>query len=97
MAKLDEMNKLEAFLRENGYNVVRHDEEKSIWDRHQVVVNDDKGEKMFDAICQKGSYGYKDGLLEIMDGTMKLTRNGDEKVEGWLTADEIIKRLKSGS
>ena len=95
MEKLAELNKLEKLLREGGYNVSRYDEAGRIWNRHQVLVKDDKGERMFDAICQNGSYGYKDGLLEIMNGTLTLTKDGEDgEVEGWLTADEIIKRLK---
>lgn len=42
-----------------------------------------------DAICHSGSYGHKDGLLEIMG----LTRNGDS-VEGWLTSREVFDRIR---
>lgn len=41
-----------------------------------------------DAVCHSGSYGYQDGLLEIMG----LTRNEDS-VEGWLTSKEVFYRI----
>lgn len=28
-------------------------------ERHQIVVYNDKGRRMWDAICNKGSYGYE--------------------------------------
>ena len=100
MENLQELDKLEKLLRERGLNVERCDEVKNFelpWigeiTRHQVTVIDEKGKVVFDAICQTGSYGYQQGLLEIMDGTLKLTKVDDE-VEGWLTADEIMKRLE---
>lgn len=42
-----------------------------------------------DAICHHWSYGHEEGLLEIMG----LTENDDE-VEGWLTAEEVFKRME---
>jgi len=46
--------------------------------------------KKWDVICHKGSYGGKDGLLEVM-GT--LNRNPHDDVEGYLTAEDILKRM----
>lgn len=43
-----------------------------------------------DAICNDVSYGYDEGLLEIMG----LTKNEDE-VEGWLSADEVFNRWRA--
>lgn len=43
-----------------------------------------------DAICHSGSYGYADGLLEIMG----LTKTDEDDVEGWLTAEEVFNRMK---
>ena len=49
----------------------------------------------WDAICHDGSYGNNEGLLEIMGSIVQIK---DDTVEGWLTADEILKRLnKEGS
>ena len=49
----------------------------------------------WDAICHDGSYGHNEGLLEIMGS---IVQNEYDSVEGYLTADEILKRLnKEGS
>ena len=45
----------------------------------QVWINDN-----FDIICNKYSYGGKDGLLEIWD------RNNSEDVVGFLTAKDVV-------
>lgn len=45
----------------------------------------------WDAICHDGSYGNKDGLLEVMGRAVN--RNPYDDVEGSLTADEILKRV----
>lgn len=45
-----------------------------------------------DAICHDGSYGREEGLLEIMGILVDETKTNDT-VEGWLTADEILKRI----
>lgn len=45
----------------------------------------------WDAICHDGSYGNKEGLLEVMGS--KVVKNSDDSVEGWLTAQEILNRL----
>ena len=45
----------------------------------------------WDAVCHDGSYGHEEGLLEVMGTTCQ---NEYDDVEGWLTADEILKRLE---
>ena len=101
MDKLTELNKLEKWLKDNKYDVERWDEEEEelpftdfVVARHQVFVKNKEGGKLFDAICHPGSYGYEQGLIEIMNGSLKLTKDGDDDVEGWLTADEVVKRLE---
>lgn len=47
--------------------------------------------RSWDAICYFGTYGHADGLLEIAGDIVE----GDEGVEGWLTADDIIARLEA--
>lgn len=42
-----------------------------------------------DAICHSGSYGHEQGLLEIMG----LNTGPDDDVEGWLTAEEVFKKI----
>lgn len=45
----------------------------------------------WDAICHRGSYGREDGLLEVA-GDCVVNIDFDS-VEGWLTADEVLKRV----
>lgn len=98
---MTELDKLEKYLADNGYHYTRHDEDGKYQkkydmyipltiDRHQIYIYED-GKLMCSAICQRGSYGYDEGLIEIL--SEKLVRIKDD-VEGWLTADEIIKRLE---
>ena len=47
----------------------------------------------WDAICHDFSYGHEKGLLEIMGSLVK--ENHSDVVEGFLTADDIIKRLEA--
>lgn len=46
--------------------------------------------RVSDAICHNGSYGRKEGLLEIM-GLVNEEEVGDE-VEGYLTAEQVFER-----
>jgi len=45
-----------------------------------------------DAICHEFSYGYSEGLLEIM-GLVDEKKSGGDSVEGYLTADEVFERI----
>lgn len=94
MINLTELDKLEEYLKDHHIQYVRYDEDPIFkngyvykLDRHQIIVNN--GE--WDAICHTGSYGYKDGLLEVMGSTVVRV---NDTVEGWLTAKEIIRRLQ---
>lgn len=60
-------------------------------ERHQIAVMR-KGKRLWDAICHPGTYGWKEGLLEIMGSLVKLS-DGD-KVVGWLTAQDVIDRIE---
>lgn len=100
---LTELNKLEEYLKKNGTRYTRRDEEyvfagmfdgKMVeypYDRHQIVVFDPKEVMLWDAVCQFGSYGGEQGLLEIM-GDIVEEEEGD--VVGFLTADEVIERIE---
>ena len=59
--------------------------------QHIVIVYTQDGTRLFDAICHYGSYGYHQGLLEIM-GTI-VTEDDDGSVVGYLTADKVIQRI----
>lgn len=64
-------------------------------------VFDDKPvgmEVVWDAVCFFGTEGYDEGLLEIMCSDLSLVdkyrRSAQLPIEGYLTADDIIKRLE---
>ena len=101
MADLTELNKLEEYLKSHGIQYERIDHDR-IYDpkgylmkleRHQICVPvEDEDLREWDAICHWGSYGYEEGLLEIM-GSIVHERDADSVV-GWLTAEDVIKRIE---
>ena len=88
---MEELRRLEIYLRATGVQYEAFNEE-GIWGRHQIIVFED-GERSWDAICQRGSYGWEDGLLEVMGEPVVKPEDGDS-VCGWLTADEVIERFE---
>lgn len=98
-ANLAELDKLEDYLKKHNIEYERCDEDGEwlpeaecvIRECHQIAVPS-YDRKKWDAICHRGSYGYSQGLLEIM-GTI-VRRGAKEKVEGWLTADDVIQRIE---
>ena len=46
--------------------------------------------RLWDAICYYGTFGHSEGLLGVYGDIVR----GDESVEGWRTADDIIARLE---
>ena len=58
-------------------------------DRHQICVPNQQY-RLWDVICQEGSYGYRDGLLEAFGDIVEV----DDAVEGYLTAQDIIERIE---
>ena len=94
MTDLTELNKLEDYLKSRGYSYERNDEHPRFGKRagmfHQLVVYAD-GERSWDAICHWGSYGFEEGLLEIMGD---IVRDDEDQVVGYLTADDVIGRLE---
>lgn len=58
-------------------------------DRHQICVPNQQY-ILWDVICQEGSYGYRDGLLEAYGDIVEV----DDTVEGYLTAQDIIERIE---
>lgn len=88
---LEEMNKLEDYLKSNNVPYKREDRngvkvfgEVLYGDRHQITGLDEKGEYKWDVICHYGSYGFEAGLLEFYDG---------EDVDGFLTAEDVIRKI----
>ena len=98
---LSELNKLEEYLQEHEIKYSRFDQDEVLTEdgfidkmmRHQLVVLDKNGRVLWDAICHKGSYGYEQGLLEVMGSTVVLPSDGDS-VAGFLTAQDVIDRLE---
>lgn len=94
---LTELDKLEAYLKAKDIRYHRHDVQERVGqyvvDQHQIVVLDRKGRRAWDAICQTGSYGYEEGLLEVMGRPVVCESDGYD-VDGWLTAAEVIARLE---
>lgn len=89
-----ELNKLEKYLIRNGIPYVRKDEE-GLFFHHQLIVGtetDDGSSGDFDVVCSYGSYGSEEGLLEAMNRAEEITSNFDD-VEGYLTANDIIRKM----
>jgi hypothetical protein len=83
---MTEMQKLDAALTEMG---VEHTYDLEYMDGEQIIVLKN-GKYHWDAICIPGSYGWGDGLLEVMGKPLV----GDGKnVLGFLTADDVLKML----
>ena len=78
----------EEYLKAHNIKYTRIDEESenvfNLSNRHQIMC------KGWDAVCQYGSYGYEDGLLEVA-GTICRS-----DIEGWLTAEDVIGRIEKG-
>lgn len=91
---MSELDKLEKYLKDHNVPYERIDEAagEAPIDRHQILVKDKDGDVIWDAICQRGSYGYGQGLLEIM-GTLVRPEDGGS-VKGWLTAEDVIRRIE---
>ena len=94
---MSELDKLEKYLKEHGYEYKRHDIKRTprTIERHQVIVYEN-GKLLWDAVCQPGSYGYEEGLLEIMGDIVWYDIDGDS-VRGWLTANDVISRIELGA
>ena len=90
---MSELDKLEQYLKDNGIGYKRIDENADTWGRHQINVFCSDSEIAWDAICQRGSYGFERGLLEIY-GTLVYEGKDGDSVVGWLTAEDVIKRIE---
>lgn len=62
----------------------------------QVIVYDDEGNRLWDAVINKASYGSERGLLEVMGQAIvdKISLSEEPMdVIGWLTADKILEKI----
>lgn len=88
----NQLDILEGMLKEKGIEYKRINdpgwtmEGVPVGEYHQIRVKDHDYE--WDVICQPGSYGYEEGLLEFQDGV-------EENVIGYLTAEQVIKIVES--
>lgn len=88
----NQLDILEKMLIEKGIRYTRIDdpgqntEGAVVGEFHQIQVRNLGYE--WDVICQPGSYGYEEGLLEFQDGV-------EEDVIGYLTAEQVIKIVES--
>lgn len=102
MTDLTEMNKLEKYLREKYIPYERIDQDKILdqsgfvrLEQHQICVPvTDPRYKKWDVICHWGSYGHEEGLLELYGDLVDYEKDGDTVV-GYLTADDVIRRIES--
>ena len=83
---MDELNKLENWLKDNGYHYIS----KPKFSGGIVVVNDPNGNYLWDAVWHEFSYGHEKGLLEVMGEALL----DHDDVEGWLTCEDIVKKIK---
>lgn len=100
MIEMTEMDKLIDYLYKNV-----SDDTHKVFTRpcnggRQAVVCDADGNWLWDAVCHQYSYGGNQGLIEVMEQTDQnyvLTEEEREcdDVIGYLTAEDIIKRLES--
>ena len=88
---LSEMNRLEAMLKREGLDYIREEMEAG----DQIIVYKD-GKRWWDAILTIYSYGGRQGLLEVMGKPVVEERKDGDRVAGWLTAEEVMKRLGNG-
>ena len=88
---MTELDKLEKYLKEKEIDYERKKSIIGIHEGEQIIVYNKDGDREWDAICNWASYGHEKGLLEIMGSIVK---PGGDSVEGWLTAEDIIKRLE---
>lgn len=86
---MKQMDLLEEYLREKEIKYQRKDMDGG----EQIIVYDEDGYRIWDAVCTKYSYGHERGLLEIMGDIVDGRRMGDS-VEGWLTAQDVIDRVE---
>lgn len=93
---MTELDKLEQYLKEHNYIFTRHADQIEVFADEEAKERGRNKDREWDAICREGSYGFKDGLLEVMDKHRKYFIKEDDydDVLGWLTAQDIIDMLE---
>ena len=90
----NELDMLETYLIEHQIPYKREDLDSQTFNGyivdggwHQIRCDG------WNAVCHYGSYGYEEGLLEIMGNIV--SEDVSDRVEGWFTADDVIERLEA--
>lgn len=95
---MSELDILTQYLKDHNIPFERYDCDKILTlddgytfhlDRHQICVPNQRN-TLWDVICQEGSFGHKEGLLEAYGDIVEI----DDVVEGYLTAQDVIKRIE---
>lgn len=100
MRNKTELDRLQEYLIAHRITHDRVDEEEIIdevgrvlvSDRHEIYVPEEGEECRWIAVCHRGSYGWEERLIEIC-GTL-VTEEDDDTVVGFLTAADVIDRMK---
>ena len=95
--RLEEFNKLIAYLKENKYDFGTRQVSNGSYFRGKPVYEMESNtikvmespDKSWTAICSIGSYGYELGLLEVKD-----IPEGADDVTGFLTAEDVIELIE---
>ena len=85
-----EIEKLHKMLTDAG---IEHEWHNHIVSGYQIIMYKKDGERLISAIEGYGTYGYKADLIEIM-GLLTPEEEEHDSVVGWLTAEEVFRRIK---
>ena len=93
---MTELDKLEQYLKEHDYIYTRHPNQIEVFKNEERKKLGGNYDREWDAICNEGSLGYKEGLLEVLDRGHQYFLEEDyyDDVLGWLTAQDIIDMLE---
>lgn len=95
---MSELDILAKYLKDHNIPFERYDCDKILTlddgytfhlDRHQICVPNQRN-MLWDVICQEGSFGHKEGLLEAYGDIVDI----EGEVEGYLTAQDVIERIE---
>lgn len=86
--RMTEMQKLDILLTKAAVPHVYDNAQRWRKSGEQIIVLDYNGKRIWDAVWCEGTYGYEQGLLEVM-GPKFIGR--PNVIEGWLTARQIMK------
>ena len=86
----DDKNHYKKIVATNNLELIKA--AKDLKNSYRIIIYK-YGKRLCDVIYGYGSYGYEEGLLEIMGGLTQ-EENKNSSVLGYLTAEEVFKRFK---